>query len=340
MSLRISMAAFAAPLAAAGALAAGAASAAGFYDGKQITLAVSAGAGGGYGSVAQIVTKHLPRFIEGNPTMVPTYMPKAGGLAAANYIYNAAPRTGTVIGLLRNATAFGQAMGSPGVKYDVRKMGWIGVTGPIVNVLAVRKDSPVNTLEQMKSKEVVLGGTGKLGTLYTFPTALNAVLGYKSRIVLGYRGTSDVRGALDRNEVQGMVQPWPNWQRSHFHKQKLVNYVVQFGFKREPGLPDTPTMIELGRNADEKKMLRLVSSPGITGRNFGLPPGVPKARLMELRKAFNAMVKDKAYMEDMKKRKRMMAPLTGEEQAALFEEVLSTPKPLVDRIRVALGYKK
>jgi tripartite-type tricarboxylate transporter receptor subunit TctC len=337
MTLRLSIFAAAA---AAGALAAGAASASGFYKGKQITLAVSAGAGGGYGTVGQIVARHFPRFIEGNPTMVPSYMPKAGGLAAANYIYNVAPKDGTVMGLLRNATAFGQAMGSPGIKYDVRKMGWVGVTGPIVNVLAIRKDSPVNTLEQMKKTPVVLGGTGKLGTLYTFPTALHAVLGYKSKIVLGYRGTRDVRGALDRNEVQGMVQPWPNWQRSHFYKDKLVNFVVQFGFKREPGLPDTPTMIELGRTEDEKKMLRLVSSAGVTGRNFGLPPGVPKARLMELRTAFNAMVKDPAYIEDMKKRKRMMDPLTGEQQAALFEEVLTTPKPLVEKIQKALGYKK
>ncbi len=310
-----------------------------FYAGKQITLVVSAGAGGGYGAVGQIVSRHLPRFIKGNPTMVPSYMSKAGGLAAANYLYNAAVKNGTVIGLLRNATAFGQAMGSPGIKYDVRKMGWVGITGPIINVLAIRKDSPVNSLAGMKKKEVVLGGTGKLGTLYTFPTALSSILGYKSKIILGYKGTRDVRGALDRNEVQGMVQPWPNWQRSHFHKKNLVNYVVQFGFERQPGLPSVPTLIELGQTAEEKTMLKVVSSAGVTGRNFGLPPGVPKARLMELRSAFNAMVKDQKYQKDMKKRKRMMGPMTGEEQEQLFAEVLATPKPLVAKIKSAMGYK-
>lgn len=323
------------------ALVAGPASAAGYYEGKNITLIVSAGAGGGYGAIAQIVSRHLSRFIDGKPTVVPQYMPKAGGLAAANYLYNVASSNGTVIALLRNATAFGQAMGSPGIRYDVTKMNWIGSTGPLINVLAARKDSKVNTLAGMKKGAIILGGTGKLGTLYTFPTTLHQLLGYKSKVILGYRGTRDVRGALDRNEVQGMVQPWPNWQRSHFHKQKIVNYLVQFGYDRltDPAIKNVPTMIELGRTDDERKMLRLVTSPAVVGRNFAMPPETPRARVEELRTAFNAMVKDKAYKADMKKRKRFDAPKTGAQVEALMAEVLSTPKVLVNKVRKILGYR-
>ena len=322
-------------------LTAGTANAAKFYEGKQITLIVSAGAGGGYGAVAQVVSRHMAKFIAGKPTMVPQYMPNAGGLAAANYLFNVAVTNGATIGLLRNATAFGQAMGSPGVRYDVTKFRWIGSTGPLINVLAARKDSPVNTLAGMKKAPIILGGTGRLGTLYTFPTTLHQLLGYKSKVVLGYRGTSDVRGALDRNEVQGMVQPWPNWLRGHFHKQGVVNYLVQFGYDRlpHPALANVPTMIELGRTEDERKMLRLVTSPAVTGRNIAAPPGTPKARVAELRAAFSAMVKDAAYKADMKKRNRMDSPKSGAELNALMADVLATPKPLVEKIRKILGYR-
>jgi tripartite-type tricarboxylate transporter receptor subunit TctC len=316
------------------------ATAADFYKGKQLTLIVAAGAGGGYGAVGQIVSRHFPRFLAGKPTMVPQYMPKAGGVVAANYLYNVASANGTVIGLVRNASAFGQAMGSPGIKYDVTKWHWIGSTGPLINVLAARKDSPVNTLAGLKKTELVVGGTGRLGTLFTFPTTLSQLLGYKTKVVLGYRGTSDVRGALDRNEVQGMVQPWPNWLRSHFHKQKSVNYLVQFGFDRLPDLPDIPTLIDLSRNDDERKMTRLVTSPAVTGRPFAAPPKTPKARVEELRAAFSAMVKDAGYQADMKKRKRMMGPLSGAAMEKLTAEIMSTPKPLVDKVRLILGYNK
>lgn len=323
------------------AMLAGSAGAAEFYKDKQITLIISAGAGGGYGAVGQVVTRHWPRFIAGKPTMVPQYMPKAGGVAAANYLYNLAPRTGAVIGLLRNATAFGQAMGAPGLKYDVNKFHWIGSTGPLINVLAARKDSAVNTLADMKSDKtpIVLGGTGRLGTLFTFPTTLHQLLGYKSKIVLGYRGTADVRAALDRKEVSGMVQPWPNWVRGHFYKQNMVNFLVQFGYERLPDLPNVPTMIDLARTDDERKMARLVTSPAVTGRNFAAPPGTPRARVEELRNAFNAMTKDPAYKADMKKRRRMDDPKTGAELKALIADVLATPKPLVAKVRKILGYK-
>jgi tripartite-type tricarboxylate transporter receptor subunit TctC len=309
-----------------------------FYANRTLTLVVSAGAGGGYGAVSQIVGRHLPNHIPGKPTMVSQYMGKAGGLVAANYIANAAPQDGTYIGLLRNATAFGQIMKLKGIKYDVTKLHWIGSTGPVINVLAIRKTTKSATLEGMKKQAAILGGTGRLGTLYTFPTAMHKILGYKSKIVLGYKGTRDVRGALDRKEVDGFVQPWPNWKRSHFHKQGLVNYVVQFGYERLPDLPNVPTLIELGRNAEQIQMLKLISIPSVLGRNFATPPSVPKARVALLRKAFDATMKDPAFIADMKKRGRMYDPKTGAELVKLMAEVLATPKALVNQVRGYLGY--
>lgn len=328
-----------AAMAAAGTILAAPAGAAEFYKGKQITLIISAGAGGGYGAVGQVVTRHWPKFIPGKPTMVPQYMGKAGGVVAANYLYHVANKNGTVIGLLRNATAFGQAMGAPGLKYDVRKFNWLGSTGPLINVLGLRNDAPVNSLKAMRKSEVILGGTGRLGTLFTFPTTLHKLLGYKSKIILGYRGTSDVRGALDRNEVQGMVQPWPNWARGHFLKMKIVTLQVQFGYERLADLPNIPTMIELARTDDERKMARLVTSPAVTGRNFAAPPGMPVERVEIMRAAFNKMVKDPAYKADMKKRRRMDDPKDGAQLKKLIDDVLATPKPLVNQVRAILGYK-
>lgn len=308
------------------------------YKGRTITLIVSAGAGGGYGQVGQILTRHMSKHIPGNPNMVVQFMPAAGGLQAANYLYNAAAGDGTVIGLLRNSTAFGQAMKLPGLKYDAAKLHWIGSVEPIINVLAARRDSGITSLDDLKKKELIVGAAGKLDTLYIFPTVMQKMLGYKFKVVSGYRGTADVRGALDRKEVNGMVQPFDNWVKSHFHKSNSVSYLTQFAYARMKTLPDVPTLVELAREKDETSILRLVSVPSVLGRNIAAPPKTDKARVATLRTAFDATMKDPAFAAEMKKAGRHVIPRTGAEVEKLVTEVLATPPALVERTRQYLGY--
>jgi tripartite-type tricarboxylate transporter receptor subunit TctC len=312
-----------------------------FYKRNTVTIVVSAGAGGGYSIVAQVLSRHLGKKIPGEPNVILQHMPAAGGLVAANYLYNAAPANGATIGLLRNGTSFGQAIGVSGVKYDATRFHWIGSSGPVINVLAARKDSGVTTLDRLMSKELIIGASAsKIDTLYILPTIQAKVFGHRIKVVVGYKGSRDVMGALDRKEVDGLVQPYSNWERSHLHKQGAVGYLVQYGYTRMKGLPGVPTLVELARNDDERRILRLVSSPSVFGRNVAAPPKAPRERVEILRRAYEATMKDPAFIADMKKSNRLLEPMTGEEVQALVNEILATPKALIERTRNYLGLGK
>ena len=308
------------------------------YKGSTITLIVATGPGGGYAQVGQLLARHMPKHVPGHPTMIVQFQPAAGGLQAANYLYNAAPQDGSVIALLRNSTTFGQAMKLSGVKYDAAKFHWIGSVEPVINVLGARKNSGVMSLADLAKKELIVGAAGKLDTLYIFPTVMQKMLGYKFKVVTGYRGTNDVFAALDRNEVGGMVQPYDNWERSHLHRQGEMSYLTQFSYERIKRLPNTPTMVELAKNPDERRILRLVSVPSVLGRNIAAPPKAPKDRVAILRAAFNATMKDEAFISEMHRGNRSVEPLTGEAVEKMVGEVLSTPDALIERTRSYLGY--
>lgn len=309
-----------------------------FYKGKTVTVVVATGPGGGYSLIGQIFSKSLGKYIPGNPSVIVQYQEKAGGLAAANYMYNVAASDGTMIALLRNATALGQALDVGGIKYDATKFRWIGSTGPLINVMAARKDSGVTSMADLKEKELIVGSAGvKIDTLYLFPTVMAKMFDIKLKVISGYKGTNDVAGAVDRKEVAGLVQPYTNWEKSHLHKTGTVGYLVQFGYERLKNLPNVPTMVELARNDEERQILRLVSSPSVTGRNFAAPPKVSTERLAILRKAFDQVVKDPEFVTAMTKANLEVEPMSGEALEKLIAEILATPKPLVDRTRRYLG---
>lgn len=308
------------------------------YKGTTVTLIVATGPGGGYAQVGQYLARNMPKHLAGNPTMIVQFQPAAAGLQAANYLYNAAPQDGSVIALLRNSTTFGQAMKLSGVKYDAAKFHWIGSVEPVVNVLGARKNSGVLSLEDLKKKELIVGAAGKLDTLYIFPTVMQKLLGYKFKVVSGYRGTNDVFAALDRGEVGGMVQPYDNWEKSHLHRQGEMVYLVQYSYERIKRLANTPTMVELGKTADEQKILRLVSVPSVLGRNIAAPPRTPSDRVAMLRTAFDETMKDATFIAEMHKGNRSVEPLNGDAVQKIVAEVLSTPDALIERTRSYLGY--
>lgn len=310
-----------------------------FYKGSNVSLVVATGPGGGYSQIGLIMARHMPNHIPGHPTIVVQHMERAGGLQAANYLYNAALADGSVFGLLRNATAFGQALGTTGIKYDVRKFRWIGSTGPLINVLAVRKDSGIASIADLEKKQLIVGSSGvKIDTLFLFPTVMAKMFGHKIKVVSGYKGTNDVQGAVERGEVSGEVQPYQNWDRSHLVENGTVIYLLQYAYERVKALPNVPTLVELARNDEERKILRLVSSPSVTGRNFAAPPKIPAERLAILRKAFDDTVRDKAFIADMTKLDLEVEPRNGPDLEKLIAEVMDTPPHLIQRTRSYLGY--
>src|SRR5262249_21063401 len=118
-----------------------------FYRGRQVSLIVGFGPGGGYDAYARLVARHIGKYIPGNPNVVVQNMPGAGSLRAANYIYSVAPKDGTAFGLFaRDMVLIALLGGDRNVAFDPRKFTWLGSSSSYAHdayVLMLRKDAPV-----------------------------------------------------------------------------------------------------------------------------------------------------------------------------------------------------
>jgi tripartite-type tricarboxylate transporter receptor subunit TctC len=262
-------------------------------------------------------------------------MPGAGSLKAANYIYNVAPRDGTVLGLLAPTLPLEERLGESGVEYKSTKYSWIGRLATALNITFIMNTSPVKTISDAFKHVAILGATGRASTNFIYPNVMNSVLGTKFRIVAGYDGTADVMLAMDRGEVDGNSATYDGLVNLHesWVKTKRVNIVVQYGLRRDPLLPDVPTMVELARTKEQTQILRAVSSASDIGKFLLTSPGVPPARIAMLRRAFDAMVKDPDYIADAEKLRIGLNPLPGDELQNIVEEVESLPPGITKEVK-------
>jgi tripartite-type tricarboxylate transporter receptor subunit TctC len=286
-----------------------------FFEGKTITIITSTGAGGGYDVTARLISRHMPRFIPGNPTMIVQNMPGGGNVIATNHMYSVAPRDGTMIATLHNAMPLHQVLDGHGVRYDVSKLNWLGSTGPENEVIFTWHTTGVTTIEEAKKKEVILGGTGAGSGIVIIPIAMNNLLGTKFKIVMGYKSSEDLNLALQRGEVEARAFSMASvkGQRSDWVKEKKINFIAQAGAHRAHEIPDVPLLTELAKNDEQREILKLISSPPSLGRPFAAPPEVPAERLAILRKAFQETLKDKAFLEEAEKLKIDIEPVSAEE---------------------------
>ncbi|MDB5570993.1 MAG: tripartite tricarboxylate transporter family receptor [Hyphomicrobiales bacterium] len=311
-----------------------------FYKGKTLTIITSTGAGGPYDLVARILSKHMAKNLPGNPTTVIQNMPGGGHVLATNYIYNQAAKDGTAIATVANSIPMHQLIDGKGVRYDARRINWLGSTG-ISNLVTVAwRASGVTTTDDVLKRELIVGATGTGSGTYLYPAVMNAVLGTKFKLVMGYKATTEIDLAMERGEVAGrsggsiagMMQEHPGW----FTDKKVV-VLSQVGAARDPLAPDAPLMEELGRTPDERAILRLVSSPVALGRPFLTGPEVPRERVELLRRAFDAAMKDPGFLSEAEKAQLDINPLTGEQVTKIVLDSFTTPPELVDRIRAIVA---
>jgi tripartite-type tricarboxylate transporter receptor subunit TctC len=307
-----------------------------FYKGKSLTIITSTGAGGPYDMVARIVGKYMTKYIPGNPPAVVQNMPGAGHVRATNFLYNHAAKDGTVIATVANSIPLNQLIDAKGVRYDAKQFNWIGTTG-ISNLVTVAwHTTGVKSIDDARTTELVTGVTGTGSGTYLYPAVMNALLGTKFKLVMGYKSTPEIDIAMERGEVNarsggsiaGMMQ-----ERSDWFVEKKVIVLAQVGAKREASLPDVPLMEELGRTADERALLKLVSSPVALGRPFLTAPGVPADRVAILREAFDATMADAEFLDDARRAQLDLNPMNGAAVADMVNEVLNTRSDLVDRVR-------
>ncbi len=306
-----------------------------FYQGKQIELDINSSVGGGYDLYARLLARHMGKYIPGNPTIVPKNMVGASGLRLANWLASAAPRDGTVIGAVSRATAFEPLLGNKAAQYDGTKFAFIGSGNDEVSVCVTWHTSGVATFQDALRTEVTVGASGGIGDdTYQFPALLDRMFGAKFKIVRGYPGGNEINLAMERGEVKGRCAiPWSTVKatRRDWIDEKKANFLMQFSLAKHPDLPDVPLVTDLAKTDEQRKILRLIFGRQVMGRPFALPPGVPKERIAELRKAFDATMVDKDYLADAAKMKLEVKPVSGDQIEHLIDDIYKTTSPEIVR---------
>jgi tripartite-type tricarboxylate transporter receptor subunit TctC len=309
-------------------------SAADFYRGKTITMAVGTSPGGDYDLRMRMVGRYLGKYIPGNPTIVATNMPGAGQMLVANWLANVAPKDGTTIVALSQNLPVHQATGASGVRYDVRQFHWIGNTTDTPNIINAWHSTGIRTIEDVMQRELVVGATGTASGSFLYPYALNQLVGTKFKIVTGYPGGNDVNLAMERGEVGGRgSNSWASWKstRPQWLAEKKVIVLVQVGVKRNPELPDIPTLQDLAKSDADRQVLTFISADTAISRPLVTSAGVPAERVEALRRAFDAAMKDPELLAEAEKSKTDISPMTGEEAQKIAEATINAPADVRSR---------
>jgi tripartite-type tricarboxylate transporter receptor subunit TctC len=312
-----------------------------FYHNKQIRIIIGYGAGGGYDVYARLVTRHMSRFIPGNPTMVPQNMPGAGTALAAQYLMHSAPQDGTVLATVGQNLPFDQIMDPKrGALFNTAEMNWIGNAIEDNNVIEVWSASGVTSIEDARTRQIVLGATAADGADALYPQVLNNVLGMKFKIIGGFPGGAEENLAMERGEVDGRGSNTMSSIRAttpRYLAENKIRIILQMGFERAPDLPGVPLMLDLARSQAEREVFEMISSGVRIGRPILTTPGVPAERLQALRDAFDATMKDPAFLAEAARAKLDVKPIPGVEVQKLVETMVAAPQDIVELARKAVA---
>jgi tripartite-type tricarboxylate transporter receptor subunit TctC len=309
-----------------------------FYKGQTVTIILSSAAGGGYDAVARTLAMHLPKHIPGSPMVVVKNMAGAGGIVAANFLYNVAPKDGLTIGGLQNNVPFEPLFGTKEANFDPTKFNWLGTPSMETAILTIwSATTEVKTWEQAKTTELTMGSSGNNSTPSFYGRLLNEVLGLKLKIIVGYESQTHAFLAMERGEINGypsvfynsLTAAKPTWL-----KEGKIRLLVQLGFK-EPAIANVPSLMDLVTKEDDKRLVEAAAGPLTAGRPYLMPPGVPADRIAIMRKAFEDTFQDPAFIADADKRGLgVNAPRGGQALQEVIDNVYkNTPPPLVERLR-------
>ena len=325
--------------------------AADFYRGKQVNLVVGYGTGGGYDVYGRLIARHLGRHIPGQPNVVVQNMPGAGSLRAVNYLYNNAPKDGTIIAIFsRDMPLLGIIGHNSNVRFDPRKFTWLGSSSSYANdayFLFTRKDAAVNSIAEARrpgGPPLVLGGTAEGATGNDVSIVLRDALGLNIKIIAGYPDSNALFLAVDRRELDGRFvglsatgSSHPEWLAPQSNMQKLLQFAR---VTRHPQFPDIPTARELAPDAKSRALIELAELPYRLSRPFAAAPGIPQDRAAALQAAFLAAHRDPLYLEEAVKMKVDVSPIGARDVLQAIETISEAPPETLDYMRKLLTENK
>lgn len=318
------------------ALISGEAAAQDYFRGKKINLVVPSTAGSGYDVYGRVVARFLPNHLPGGPTIVVQNMPGAGGIRAANLIYNVTAADGLTIGQMQSIIPLEPFYDNKQAQYDPLKFHWLGSPGAESSVFVIWHTVPVQTIEDARSHEMVIATAGAASTGAFYARVVAAMFGAKMRFVEGYQGVSEAFLAMERRENDGYPAIfWSTLKSSHgdWIRDKKVRFLLQYGGAPNPEIKDVPFATDLMKTPEDKMVMEIAAAPFAFGRPFALPPATPEARVAEHRAAMTAVFHDAAYRaECVKQRLECEAPVSADEITRLIKRTYAAPAPVRARL--------
>jgi len=312
-----------------------------FYKDKTVTIMVGFGAGGGYGLYARTLSQHMGRHIPGNPNIVLQFMVGAGGVKVANYFYNVAARDGTFLAHLANSAALQQVLRPDRIRYDASKLTYLGRMVSMRSAIIVWHTAPATTLADFKKKTVIFGATGKAGQDYMNPTLMKNVLGFKVKMVTGYKGSNAINLAMEKGELHAMANSWGSVKArlGQWLDKKQIIPLAMVGLTPSPDRPDIPLVLDMAKTDEDRQILELMASTTAVGRAFSTTPEVPADRRAALITAFDTTMKDPKFLADIEKRKMELDYMSGADVQKIINKTIATPKELVEKFKKAVEFK-
>ena len=312
-----------------------------FYKGKTIRMVVGIGVGSGYDVNARLLARHLVNHIPGNPAIVVNNQPGAGSATMTAQLYNTGPFDGTVIGAAFAGMPTLPLLAPGDVRFDPTRLLWLGNTNRETHVTYVWHTSPVQSFADVQTKELIMGAQAAGSSQVDFPLVANALFNLKHKVISGYGSTAKINLAMESGEVYGAIAALTSVRTlsSQWLAEKKIKIITQWALRANPDLPGVPNALDLAKTDSDRAALQLVMARLDIGRPFFLPPNVPADRVAALRAAFDATMKDKAYLAEAAKLKIDVDPMTGADLNTFVAQVLKTPPETVARVRTALEAK-
>ena len=312
-----------------------------FYRGRTLNIVVGHEVGTGFDVYSRALARHFGRFIPGKPGVTVQNMQGASGMTAANWLYNIAPKDGTIIATYTHSVIFEPLIGDALARFDPLKFSWIGNMDESTQVCLVAQAAGLARFEDLLTKETVFGGSGAgtAGPLSQTPNAVKNLTGAKIKLVQGYRGSFDIKLAMERGEVSGICGLPTSTARTEWRdmlESGRIKILLQLGRNKHPDLGNVAHVYDYAKTDEDRLVFDVIFGTQGLGRAYMGPPGVPAARVAALRKALMETVADPTFAAEAKSAQIDLTPLSGEAVEQLLRTFYATPKPAIERAKRAI----
>jgi tripartite-type tricarboxylate transporter receptor subunit TctC len=315
-----------------------------FYKDKTLTFIVGYSPGGTYDQYTRLIARHIGRHLPGNPNRIVENMTGAGGIIAANHLYNRVKPDGLTIGAWASPLIVQHIMGNEATKFDGRKVGWVGIPAPYDTACHFNRESGIRTMDDWLAakRPMKIGSIGPGTSLSDVPKLLKAALNLPLEVVEGYKGGAEARLAVESGEVDGLCASWQatkvTW-RSQMQAEQ-IHVVLQATLKPHPELKNVPLAVNYAKTDEARTLLRVADNVHVYQFPYSVTPGTPPERLQLLQQAFVKTLRDPDLLAEAKKADLEIGAIDGATTAKTFAGLYELPPPLIAKLKELLVPKR